>query len=70
MPEMDFSLKAGMVLRRLIQDNYSSQEEFAYDFNTDIRTVSRYVNNGINKVSVIQELAEFFNVDFTEFFRV
>ena len=70
MPEMDFSLKAGMVLRRLIQDNYSSQEEFACDFNTDIRTVSRYVNNGINKVSVIQELAEFFNVDFTEFFRV
>lgn len=70
MPEMDFSLKAGMVLRRLIQDNYSSQEEFAYDFNTDIRTVSRYVNNGINKVSVIQELAEFFNVDFTEFFRI
>lgn len=70
MPEMDFSLKAGIVLRRLIQDNYSSQEEFAYDFNTDIRTVSRYVNNGINKVSVIQELAEFFNVDFTEFFRI
>lgn len=59
---------AGETLRRLIQENYSSQEEFAYEYGTDLRTVSRYVNNGINKVNIIQELAEFFNVSFTDFF--
>ncbi len=61
---------AGLRLRRLIQENYSSQEEFAYDYGLELRTVSRYINNGINKVDAIQELAEYFNVDVTEFFRL
>lgn len=69
MRNIDASKKAGQILRRLIQENYSSQEEFAYDFGAELRTVNRYVNNGINKVNVIQELAEFFNVDVLEFFQ-
>ena len=48
--------------------NYTTQEEFAYDYGTDIRTVSRYVNQGINKIDIVQELAEFFGVDFASFF--
>lgn len=62
-------LQAGTVLRRLIAENYLSQEEFAYDYGADIRTVSRYINNGINKIDVIQELAEFFDVPFEFFFK-
>ena len=62
-------LKAGMVLRQLIAENYPSQEEFAYDYGADIRTISRYINNGINKIDVIQELAEFFDVPFEFFFK-
>ena len=61
--------RAGNALRRLIQENYPSQEAFAYDSNLDIRTVSRYINNGINKIDTIQELADFFKVDFTDFFK-
>lgn len=61
--------RAGITLKRLIQKNYPSQEEFAFDFGTDVRTVSRYVNQGINKVSIIQELADFFGIEFEEFFR-
>lgn len=68
MSEINFQQKAGLFLKKLIQEYYSSQEDFAYDFGTDIRTVSRYVNNGINKVSTIQELAEFFRVSFQDFF--
>lgn len=68
MSDLDFALCAGNRLRQLIKENYSSQEEFAYDFGLEIRTVSRYINNGINKVSVVQELAEFFSVPFTSFF--
>ena len=62
-------LKAGNALRFLIAENYPSQEEFAYDYGADIRTISRYINNGINKIDVIQELAEFFNVPFEYFFK-
>jgi len=60
---------AGRNLRRLIQENYTSQEEFSYDYGMDLRTVSRYINAGINKIDAIQELALFFNVDFMEFFK-
>ena len=59
---------AGKTLRRLIEENYPSQEEFAYDYGTDVRTISRYVNQGINKLDIIQELADFFNLTFTDFF--
>ena len=68
MSEITIQQTAGLYLKILIQENYDSQEDFAYDFNTDIRTVSRYVNNGINKISTIQELADFFGVRFQDFF--
>lgn len=67
MSDYDPTQRAGEVLRRLIQENYSSQEEFAYDFGTDIRTISRYINNGINKISTLQELAVFFHVSIVDF---
>lgn len=60
---------AGQTLRKLIRENYASQEEFSYDYGMDLRTLSRYINNGINKVDAIQELATFFKVDFTDFFN-
>ncbi len=68
MNEITFKLRAGACLKRLIQENYASQEDFAYDYGLELRTVSRYVNSGINKVDTIQELAEFFGVSFAEFF--
>ena len=62
--------KAGLVLKRLIQERYSSQEEFALDYGMELRTVSRYVNQGINRISVVQELADFFALEFEDFFRI
>lgn len=59
---------AGRTLRRLIQENYASQEEFAYEYGADVRTISRYINEGINKVDTIQELAFFFGISFFDFF--
>ena len=69
MAELSYALMAGQTLKRLIKENYPSQEEFAYDYGADIRTISRYINNGINKIDVIQELAEFFDVPFEYFFQ-
>ena len=60
---------AGETLRKLIRENYASQEEFANDYGADLRTISRYINNGINNIGVIQELAIFFDVDFISFFQ-
>lgn len=68
MGEFSYSLAAGKKLKQLIKENYSSQEEFADDYGADIRTISRYANQGINRIDVIQELADFFGVDFTFFF--
>ena len=62
MSELDAAKFAGEILRQLIKENYPSQEEFAFDFGTDIRNVSRWINNGINKLSTLQELALKFNV--------
>ena len=67
MPDIDAAKYAGDVLRRLINKNYLSQEEFAFDFGTDIRTVSRYVNIGITKIPTLQELAIFFNISIKDF---
>lgn len=69
MPDFDAAKHAGNVLRRLIQENYASQEEFSIAFSMDLRTVNRYINQGINKVSTLQELADFFQISLTDFFR-
>ena len=68
MAEITRQLKAGQKLRQLIQENFRTQDELAERYGMELRTVSRYINNGINKIDVIQELADFFQVDFIEFF--
>ena len=60
--------QAGRKLRQLIQENFRTQEEFAERYGCELRTVNRYINNGIGKIAIIQELADFFQVDFIDFF--
>ncbi|MBQ8428861.1 MAG: helix-turn-helix transcriptional regulator [Clostridia bacterium] len=69
MTELTPQLKAGRKLRELISRDFDSQEDFAFEYGCDVRTISRYVNQGIEKVGVIQELAMYFNVDFMDFFK-
>ena len=68
MSKLSPQMQAGQRLRELIAENFDSQEEFAYEFGADVRTISRYVNQGINKVDVIYELADWFGVEFKSFF--
>ena len=58
----DITKHAGEVLRCLIQKHYPSQEAFARNFGIEIRTLSRYINQGITKVTTLQELSDFFDV--------
>lgn len=69
MSDFDASRCAGAFLKRLIEENGMTQESFAFDFGADVRTVNRYVNNGINKITVLQELAEYFQVSILDFFQ-
>jgi len=64
---MNIQLLAGKKLKKLIKEYYTSQEEFAFDFGCDVRTINRYINNGINKIDIIQEFAEKFDVPFEYF---
>lgn len=68
MSELSKKQLAGKNLRRLIKESGRTQQEFADELGTDLRNVSRYISEGIPKVDTIQEIAEFFKVDFSEFF--
>lgn len=65
----DLGLVAGANLKRLIKNSkYKTQEEFAFEFCTDVRTVGRWVNKGIKNLDTIQQIAAFFGVDALAFF--
>ncbi len=60
-------LVAGANLKRLIKESkYKTQEEFAFEFGADVRTVGRWVNQGIDKLSIIEQIAEFFDIDVSD----
>ena len=60
----DLGLVAGANLKRLIKNSkYKTQEEFAFEFCTDVRTIGRWVNKGIKNLDTIQQIATFFGVD-------
>lgn len=55
---------AGDNLKKIIKESiYRTQEEFAYSFGAEIRTVSRWLNIGIKNLDTLQEIAEFLSVD-------
>lgn len=65
----DLGLVAGANLKRLIKNTkYKTQEEFAFEFGTDVRTVGRWIRRGINSLATIQQIAAFFGVDALAFF--
>ena len=65
----DLGLVAGANLKRLIKNSkYKTQEEFAFEFGTDVRTVGRWIRGGINSLATIQQIAAFFGVGALAFF--
>ena len=65
----DLGLVAGANLNRLIKKSkYKTQEEFAFEFGTDVRTVGRWISGGINSLATIQQIEAFFGVDALAFF--
>ncbi|MBR1676239.1 MAG: helix-turn-helix transcriptional regulator [Clostridia bacterium] len=60
----DLGLVVGANLKRLIKDSkYRTQEEFAFEFGVDDRTVRRWISKGVYDIRVIQQIAYFFEID-------
>ena len=65
----DLSIIVGANLKRYIKfSKWKTQAEFANAFGAEERTVGRWCNNGIDKLSLIQQIADFLNIDIMELF--
>ena len=59
----DLGLVAGANLKRLIKEAGMTQEDFAWEFGVDERTVRRWTGKGISNIYTMREIADFFGVD-------
>ena len=62
MQKESLSVKAGKNLKRIIKDNGLTQDEFARQMFVDPTTVRRWLANGIDKVSILEQIANFFDI--------
>ena len=68
--ELSLSLIAGINLKQLIRESkYRTQENFAYEFGAEIRTVSRWLNAGVKNIDTLEEIACFLEVDIFELLK-
>lgn len=52
---------AGERLKRLIKESkYQTQEEFAFAFGAETRTLIRWLNQGVRNIDTLEQLADFF----------
>lgn len=59
---------AGENLKQVIKANYLSQADFAFDFGVEMRTLSRWLNNGITNIDTLQQITEFLQIEITDLF--
>lgn len=57
---------AGENLKQLIKAKYISQGDFAFDFGVEMRTLSRWLNKGITNLDMLQQIAEFLQIEITD----
>ena len=58
------SKRIGANLKRLIQESkYRTQEAFAEALHADVRTVRRWIKNGINDIYTVEYVANVLEVD-------
>ena len=68
--DLSLSIIASINVKRLIRSSkYGTQENFAYEFGAEIRTVSRWLNKGIKNIDTLEEIANFLNVDVFELLK-
>lgn len=60
------SARAGKNLKRIIKEHGLTQDKFAELKCVDPTTVRRWIANGIDKLSIIEEIADFFGIDVSD----
>ena len=61
---IDLGRIVGVNLKRAIKESkWRTQEKFSEAFGAEVRTVGRWCNQGIDKFSLLQQIADFLGVD-------
>ena len=61
---IDLNIIVGVNLKRAIKESkWKTQERFSEAFGAETRTVGRWCNQGIDKLSLIQQIADFLEID-------
>ena len=60
---VNLNLTVGMNLKRAIKEScWRTQERFAEAFGAEVRTVGRWCNEGVDKISLLEQLADFLGI--------
>ena len=61
---IDLGQIVGSNLKRAIKESkWKTQEKFSEAFGAEVRTVGRWCNQGIDKLSLVQQIADFLEID-------
>ena len=61
---IDLGKIVGANLKRAIKESkWKTQEKFSEAFGAEVRAVGRWCNQGIDKLSLVQQIADFLEVD-------
>ena len=61
---IDLNKIVGANLKRTIKKSkWRTQEKFSEAFGAEVRTVGRWCNQGIDKLSLVQQIADFLEID-------
>ncbi|MBP3605342.1 MAG: hypothetical protein J6J66_01960 [Clostridia bacterium] len=61
---IDLGRIVGVNLKRAIKESkWRTQEKFSEAFGAEVRTVGRWCNQGIDKLSLVQQIADFLEID-------
>ena len=70
MEKKPLSKVVGANLKREIrQSRYRTQENFAFEFGAETRTVNRWLNEGLRDVDMAEEIAEFLEIETLVLYR-
>ena len=61
---LDLNQVVGANLKRAIKESkWKTQEKVSEAFGAEVRTVGRWCNQGIDKLSLVQQIADFLEID-------
>jgi hypothetical protein len=61
---IDLNKIVGANLKRAIKESkWKTQEKFSEAFGAEVRTVGRWCNQGVDKLSLVQQIADFLEID-------